>query len=45
MLQHKKLIEYDDIQDINYLLKYCIERGNAIIYLNTVDKAIKYTRK
>lgn len=37
----KKLIEYDDIQDINYLLKYCIERGNAIIYLNTVDKAIK----
>lgn len=37
----KKLIEYDDIQDINYLLEYCIERGNAIIYLNTVDKAIK----
>lgn len=22
-------------------MKYCIERGNAIIYLNTVDKAIK----
>lgn len=37
----KKLIEYDDIQDINYLLEYCIEKGNAIIYLNTVDKAIK----
>ena len=37
----KKQIEYDDIRDINYLLEYCIERGNAIIYLNTVDKAIK----
>lgn len=37
----KKLIEYDNIQNINYLLEYCIERGNAIIYLNTVDKAIK----
>ena len=37
----KKLIEYDDIQDINYLWEYCIERDNAIIYLNTVDKAIK----
>ena len=41
----KKLIEYDDIQDINYLLEYCIERGNAIIYLNTVDKAIKIYKK
>lgn len=37
----RKQIEYDDIRDINYLLEYCIERGNAIIYLNTVDKAIK----
>lgn len=37
----KKQIKYDDIQDINYLLEYCIEKGNAIIYLNTVDKAIK----
>ena len=37
----KKQIEYDDIRDINYILEYCIERGNAIIYLNTVDKAIK----
>ena len=37
----RKQIEYDNIQDINYLLEYCVDRGNAIIYLNTVDKAIK----
>lgn len=27
------------------MLEYCIERGNAIIYLNTVDKAIKVYKK
>lgn len=37
----RKQIEYDNIQDINYLLEYCVDRENAIIYLNTVDKAIK----
>ncbi len=41
----KRLVAYDELQDISYLLEHCVDKGNAIIYLNTVDKAIQVYKK
>lgn len=38
----KKILEYSEIGEIEELLELCIERGNAIIYANTVDRAILF---
>lgn len=32
---------YSNIQDIEYLLNLCFEKGNAIIYANTVERAVE----
>lgn len=38
----KSLIEYESIDEIENLLAECIERETAIIYANTVDKAMLF---
>lgn len=38
----KTIKEYSELEEISDLLELCIERGNAIIYANTVDKAITF---
>lgn len=42
--QIKSINEYEDIGEIENLLTLCITKGNAIIYCNTVDKAVKIYR-
>lgn len=36
----KQIIPYDETDELNTLLRECFRRGNGIIYMNTVDKAI-----
>lgn len=36
----KEIRNYNDLSDIEDLLELCIKKNNAIIYANTVDKAI-----
>lgn len=36
----KQIIPYDEIDELDTLLRECFRRGNAIIYMNTIDKAI-----
>ena len=36
----ESISEYEQISEIEYLLEKCIEQGTAIIYANTVDKAM-----
>lgn len=36
----KTIAKYNEISDIDRLLEQCIDRGSAIIYVNTVDKAM-----
>jgi len=36
----KTIQDYSDLSEIEYLLEMCIEKGTAIIYVNTVDKAV-----
>ena len=36
----KSKLNYESIKDIEHLLKRCIDIGTAIIYVNTVDKAM-----
>ncbi|MCO6461675.1 MAG: CRISPR-associated helicase Cas3' [Saprospiraceae bacterium] len=38
----KERREYEELNDIEDLLNLCIEKGKAIIYANTVAKAISY---
>jgi CRISPR-associated endonuclease/helicase Cas3 len=38
----KDIIEYSELSEIENLLEMCIEKGTAIIYANTVDKAILF---
>lgn len=38
----KEKREYEELSDIEDLLNLCIEKGRAIIYTNTVAKAISY---
>jgi len=38
----KEICIYADLQEITHLLDYCFEKGNAIIYVNTVDRALLY---
>jgi CRISPR-associated endonuclease/helicase Cas3 len=40
----KEIINYEIVDELGSILDKCIEKGNAIIYANTVDKAIKYYR-
>jgi len=42
--QIKSINEYESIDEIEDLLTLCITKGNAIIYCNTVDKAVKVYR-
>ena len=35
---------YESVDELDYLVDTCIERGNGIIYLNTVDKAMAVYR-
>lgn len=42
--QIKSINEYESIDEIEDLLTLCIAKGNAIIYCNTVDKAVKIYR-
>lgn len=36
----KKIEDYSELSEIEELLELCIEKGNAIIYANTVDRAV-----
>jgi CRISPR-associated endonuclease/helicase Cas3 len=38
----KRIVKYSDISEIEEFLKLCIEKETAIIYINTVDKAILF---
>lgn len=38
----KSIKEYSDLEEISDLLYLCIEKGTAIIYANTVDKAVMF---
>lgn len=38
----KEIKDYSEISEIEELLELCIENGNAIIYANTVDKAVMF---
>ena len=38
----KSIKEYGDIDEINDLLELCVKKGTAIIYANTVDKAVSF---
>lgn len=38
----KSIKEYTDLEEISDLLDLCIEKGTAIIYANTVDKAVMF---
>lgn len=36
----KDIIDYNEFKDIEPLIEKCFERGNGILYMNTVDSAI-----
>lgn len=36
----KDIIDYNEFKDIDSLIEKCFERGNGILYMNTVDSAI-----
>lgn len=36
----KDIIDYNEFKDIDPLINKCFERGNGILYMNTVDSAI-----
>ncbi len=38
----KKIEDYSELSEIEELLELCIETGNAIIYANTVDRAVVF---
>jgi CRISPR-associated endonuclease/helicase Cas3 len=38
----KEIREYIDVSELEDLLHLCVETGNAIIYANTVDKAVSF---
>lgn len=38
----KKIEDYSELSEIEELLELCIEKGNAIIYANTVDRAVLF---
>lgn len=38
----KTIRDYSDLSEIEDLLELCIEKGTAIIYANTVDKAVMF---
>lgn len=38
----KEIREYSELSEIESLLELCIEKGNAIIYTNTVDRAVLF---
>lgn len=38
----KEILNYSEINDLEDLLELCIEKGTAIIYVNTVDKAVLF---
>ena len=38
----KEIREYSTVSELEDLLNLCVEKGNAIIYANTVDKAILF---
>jgi CRISPR-associated endonuclease/helicase Cas3 len=40
--QIKSIKEYSDLEEISDLLEFCLEKGTAIIYVNTVDKAVMF---
>lgn len=38
----KTIKEYSELDEISDLLELCVERGTAIVYTNTVDKAVMF---
>ena len=38
----KQIVDYEEVNELEAILERCIEKGNAIIYANTVDKAIAF---
>lgn len=38
----KSITEYSNLEEISGLLDLCVEKGNAIVYANTVDKAVMF---
>ncbi len=38
----KAIKEYSDLEEICDLLDLCVEKGTAIVYANTVDKAVRF---
>ena len=38
----KQIIDYENVDDLEEILEECIKKENAIIYANTVDKAIAF---
>lgn len=38
----KSIKEYTDLEEISDLLDLCVEKGTAIVYANTVDKAVMF---
>lgn len=38
----KSITEYSDLEEISDLLDLCVEKGAAIIYANTVDRAVRF---
>lgn len=38
----KSIREYSDLEEIRDLLDLCVEKGTAIVYANTVDKAVMF---
>lgn len=38
----KSINEYSELDEISDLLELCVERGTAIVYANTVDKAVMF---
>ncbi len=35
-----EIVDYESIDELDHLVDVCIERGNGIIYMNTVEKAM-----
>ena len=38
----KSITDYSDLEEISGLLDLCVEKGTAIVYANTVDKAVMF---
>lgn len=38
----KSITKYEEVDDLESLLQQCLDKGNGIVYANTVDRAMKF---